>query len=164
MQENKFNQNAYVYQYKKEHYSIFKVELKKEEKKEIDDLLKKLNIKKVDFLKNAIKNLKEDLKLKKFYVLASTGTFIKSKETESGWMPDGDAIMGHIDCDKIFDNLDEATKFYDSIRLTDEISNNGLTRYSDYKQLYEISSKIEDLDDIDLNLAKLIKDDYSFVA
>ena len=56
-----FNQNEYLNQYKKDHYSTFKVDLKKEEKKELDILLKECNLTKKQFLLNAW----EDLKAKK---------------------------------------------------------------------------------------------------
>ena len=54
-----FNQNEYIKEYNKKHYSAFKVYLSKEEKEEIDRLLKKKNITKAQFLRDAIKKLKE---------------------------------------------------------------------------------------------------------
>lgn len=62
MQETKtFNQNEYINNYKKEHYSTFKVDLKKKEKQELDELLKQHNITKKQFLMDAIKKFKEEL-------------------------------------------------------------------------------------------------------
>ena len=49
---NKFNQKEYINEYNKQHYSIFKVSLKKEEKEELNKLLKQNN------LRNSIKDLK----------------------------------------------------------------------------------------------------------
>lgn len=57
----KFNQKEYIQNYQKEHYSAFKVDLKKEEKEELDVLLKKGNLTKAQFLRNAIVDLKENL-------------------------------------------------------------------------------------------------------
>lgn len=57
----KFNQSKYIQDYQREHYSIFKVKLKKDEKKELDELLKNANLNQAQFLRNAIKNLKENL-------------------------------------------------------------------------------------------------------
>lgn len=53
-----FNQSEYIKQYNKDHYLTFKVDLKKEEKLELDELLKKSNLTKAQFLKNAIDELR----------------------------------------------------------------------------------------------------------
>lgn len=58
----KFNQKDYINNYQREHYSIFKVKLKKEEKKELDDLLNNANINQAQFLRNAINDLKAKMK------------------------------------------------------------------------------------------------------
>lgn len=58
----KFNQKEYIQQYQKEHYSIFKVKLKKEEKKELDELLTEIGLNQAQFLRNAIQDLKKSLK------------------------------------------------------------------------------------------------------
>ena len=49
--KEEFNQKAYINKYKKEHYSTFKVELPKETKKELDEILKIQNLTKAQFLK-----------------------------------------------------------------------------------------------------------------
>lgn len=59
--EKKFDQNKYIQKYQNEHYSIFKVKLKKEEKKELDELLKKANLNQAQFLRNSINELKKSL-------------------------------------------------------------------------------------------------------
>lgn len=59
----KFNQKKYIQNYQNEHYSIFKVKLKKEEKKELDDLLAAVNLNQAQFLRNAIQKFKEELKI-----------------------------------------------------------------------------------------------------
>lgn len=58
----KFDQKKYIQNYQNEHYSIFKVKLKKEEKKELDELLAAVNLNQAQFLRNAIQNLKTSLK------------------------------------------------------------------------------------------------------
>lgn len=58
----KFNQKEYIQNYQKEHYAVFKVDLKKEEKLELDSLLKKNNLTKAQFLRNAIQDLKNKQK------------------------------------------------------------------------------------------------------
>lgn len=58
----KFNQREYIQQYQKKHYAVFKVDLKKEEKEELDTLLEKENLSKAQFLRNAIQELKSKQK------------------------------------------------------------------------------------------------------
>ena len=58
----KFDQKKYIQNYQNEHYSIFKVKLKKEEKKELDELLAAVNLNQAQFLRNAIQDLKKSLK------------------------------------------------------------------------------------------------------
>lgn len=64
----KFDKKAYDRAYMKErrkNIKPFKVDLKAEEKEELDMLLKQNKIRHVDFLRNAINNLKEELKMEK---------------------------------------------------------------------------------------------------
>lgn len=56
--KKEFNQQQYIKEYNQKHYKTFKVELKKEEKEELDELLKSLSMTKATFLRNAIKDLK----------------------------------------------------------------------------------------------------------
>lgn len=48
----------YIQEYNKEHYKAFKVDLKVEELEELEEMLKKKNLTKAQFLRNAIKELK----------------------------------------------------------------------------------------------------------
>lgn len=59
--KSEFNQNEYIKQYKKEHYSPLKINLKKEEKKELDELLREKNMTQTEFVRNAIENLKKEM-------------------------------------------------------------------------------------------------------
>lgn len=61
MQE-KFNQKEYIQKYNKDHYSTFKVDIKKEEMEELNILLEQLNLSKAQFLRNAINDLKTQKK------------------------------------------------------------------------------------------------------
>lgn len=54
-----FNKKEYDMKFRKEKYSRFLVDLPKDEKKELDELLKKHNISKADFLRWSIKKFKE---------------------------------------------------------------------------------------------------------
>ena len=58
----KFEKKKYIQNYQNEHYSIFKVKLKKEEKKELDELLAAVKLNQAQFLRNAIQELKKTLK------------------------------------------------------------------------------------------------------
>ncbi len=53
--------NEYDKQYKKDNYKQFKVYLKKEEKEELDDLLKEKNINASTFVRLSIEALKKDI-------------------------------------------------------------------------------------------------------
>lgn len=57
-----FNQNKYIQEYKKEHKKQFKVDLNKEEHQELKELLKKHNLTNVQFVRNAIEDLKKKIK------------------------------------------------------------------------------------------------------
>ena len=57
MEEKKeFNQLEYKMKYSKEHYKVFKVDLKKEEMEELNE---KHKLTKADFLRNSINELKK---------------------------------------------------------------------------------------------------------
>lgn len=51
-------QKSYIQEYNKEHYKTFKVDLKKEELQELNELLKKEGLTKAQFLRDAITALK----------------------------------------------------------------------------------------------------------
>ena len=56
-----FNQKDYIKEWKKDNYKQFKVYLKKEEKEELDDLLKEKNINASTFVRLSIEALKKDI-------------------------------------------------------------------------------------------------------
>lgn len=70
-----FNQKNYINEYKKQNYSTFKVDLKKEEKEELNSLLKKRNLTNAAFLRNAIKNLKKECRKMKNEYMVTCVTF-----------------------------------------------------------------------------------------
>ena len=55
----KFNQKEYINNYKKAHKRQFKVDLNIDEKEELDKLLEKANLTKVQFVRNAKKELEK---------------------------------------------------------------------------------------------------------
>ena len=58
MKEKKFKQNEYINENKKKHYSPLKINLKKEEKEELDKLLAEEGLTQTQFIRNAIADLK----------------------------------------------------------------------------------------------------------
>ena len=58
MKQEKFDSNKYKQKYAQEKYKTFKVDLKKEEWEELDELLTKIDMTKADFLRKAIEQLK----------------------------------------------------------------------------------------------------------
>lgn len=53
-----FNQKEYIKEYKKNHKRQFKVELNKDEHNELKELLKSRNLTNVQFVRNAMQDLK----------------------------------------------------------------------------------------------------------
>lgn len=58
--KEEFNQQKYKQEYAKQHYKSFLVSLKNEEIDELNKLLKKHNLTKAQFLRNAIEELKKE--------------------------------------------------------------------------------------------------------
>ena len=59
-EKREFNQIEYIKEYNKKHYKTFKVDLKKEEYDEAENLLKEKHLKKSEFLRKSIENLKNN--------------------------------------------------------------------------------------------------------
>lgn len=59
-----FNQIKYINEFNKENYKQFSVRISKEEKEELDNLLKSYDISNADFLRNSIENFKDKIKTK----------------------------------------------------------------------------------------------------
>lgn len=57
-QSGKFDKNNYINSYKKEHYKVFKVELKHDDYNELDSILSDLKLTKKQFVINALDDLK----------------------------------------------------------------------------------------------------------
>ena len=62
--ERREKYNQYINEYKKKHYSPLKINLKKEEKKELDMLLAEEGLTQAQFVRNAIAKLKAKKKKK----------------------------------------------------------------------------------------------------
>lgn len=59
MQEKKFDQKAYKNKWRKEKKSQINFEINPDEKEEFEELLKKHNLKKIQFFRNAVEELKK---------------------------------------------------------------------------------------------------------
>lgn len=153
-----FDQKEYIKEYRKNKYKQFKTEMPVSEKEEIDKFIKDYNLSKLSFIREGFELMKEKYENRKYYVKASSYYCQKKGKT---WYYGGDTTFNNIDTDLIFDNIDEANIVYNNIQLEDHIQDN--TRYSDYKQLYAIDNDIDDVDDIDIDEAQLIKDEYTFL-
>ena len=154
----KFNQNKYIQDYRKQNYKQFKVELKVEEMDELNELLKKKKLNKTEFVKLAKNALETGMIGMKYLVIKDTQVF----EKRGNWVYGGETLMSKEL--KIFDDLDEAKNYYDDIKLEDDFQ--GSNRYSDFKVLYKYdSSKINDEDieagDYDLEDMIFLADEYS---
>lgn len=154
----KFNQNKYIQDYRKQNYKQFKVELKVEEMDELNELLKKKKLNKTEFVKLAKNALEKGMIGMKYLVIKDTQVF----EKRGNWVYGGETLMSKEL--KIFDDLDEAKNYYDDIKLEDDFQ--GSNRYSDFKVLYKYdSSKINDEDieagDYDLEDMIFLADEYS---
>lgn len=98
-------------------------------------------------------------KNKKFLTIKCS-TLTERKSNSDNWYYRGDTTERF---ENLFDTIEEANKYYNSIELNDEIQE--YNRYSDYKQLFAVNNDIteEDIIDLDLDEAELIKDDYTFL-
>ncbi len=165
-ENTEFNQKEYLRAYMKErrkNIKPFKVDLTIQEKEELDELLVQHNISKVEFLKNAINNFKEELKMKKYYIYCGTEHYEK---TSNGWESRGETTQNINDkYIKVYDTYEKAINTYNSIALNCE--KNNCSMYADFKQLFEYdSTKIsdDDIEDGNFNIdnMRLLKEDYSF--
>ena len=57
---SEFNQNKYIQEYRKNKKKQFNVDLNKDESEELEKLLKEKELTKVQFIRNAIEELKKD--------------------------------------------------------------------------------------------------------
>ena len=89
----KFNQAKYNQEYNKKHYSTFKVDLAKEEKEKLDELLKKEKITKAEFLRQSIYEFKKgrNIMMNKFDVI----NFLKMNAVEEQENFKEDFATGH---------------------------------------------------------------------
>ena len=60
--KEKYNQSKYTQRYNNEHYKVFKVDLKKEEHEELENMLKEDKKTKAEFLRESIEKYKEKRK------------------------------------------------------------------------------------------------------
>lgn len=158
LDSEKFNQNKYISEWKKQNKKQFKAELNISEMDELNQLLNDKELNKTEFVRLAINGLKTDAIGINYLVIKSTQTF----EKRGNWINCGDAIFSTEM--KKFDNYKDAKEYYDSITLEDNIHFNN--RYSDYKEFYKYDKNLFDSCDIeeqdfDFDKMILISDEYS---
>lgn len=156
-----FNKKEYDKNLQKErrkNIKIFKVDLILSEYEEIDKTLKNFNIQKKIFLQESFKKFKEEKKMKKYYIYCGTDNY---KLVNNKWkFQGGTTINLNDEYIGIYESYEQAFEIYNSIEIEKKVQ--GTEMYSDYKQIYEIDNSIEDEDDIILDEAKLINEEYSF--
>lgn len=82
----KFDKIKYDMDYRKKHKSQFNVDINKEEKDEIDALLKNNGITKADFLRNAIRKYKSEITSIRVYIYMDKIVFTKDDENGEEYM------------------------------------------------------------------------------
>lgn len=158
LESDKFNQNKYISEWKKQNKKQFKAELNISEMDELNQLLNDKELNKTEFVRLAINGLKNNAIGINYLVIKSTQIF----EKRGNWINCGDAIFSTEM--KNFDNYKDAKEYYDSIAIEDNIHFNN--RYSDYKELYKYDKNLFDSCDIeeqnfDFDKMTLISDEYS---
>ena len=143
-----FNKREYDDEYAKKHLSQFKVNLKKEEKKKLDEILNEQNISKTEFLRESIFNFKKErgIMMNKYDV----ANFLKAKEVEKKDYFEEDFAAGHYSTqdtslekwykieDGAFITTISSDHKYAYIDLIDEDDNpyeDGYISYEDYLEL-----------------------------
>ena len=82
----KFDKIKYDMDYRKKHKSQFNVDINKEEKEEIEALLKNNGITKADFLRNAIRKYKSETTSIRVYIYMDKIVFTKDDENSEEYM------------------------------------------------------------------------------
>ncbi len=149
-----FNKTEYDKEYRKKHKAQFSVDLNKDEKEELDVILKQHKLQKVQFVRGAIKNLKKEIEMKKYYIYCGTNSY---KNLSGKWTYECETSLNKNDrYIGIYEDYDEAIKIYSSIEL--EKNEGRGSMYTDYKQLYEFDTDTfteEEIEDNELDMEKM---------
>ena len=135
--------------WRKKNIKQFNVDLNIPIYNELNELLKLYNMTKVDFIKYSIYKFKEEKKFKKYYVkYESVKKYSRQKN------------ISNITCEKVFNTIEEATDYYNSIKLPEDSENNN--KYTNYKFLYEIEEKDynQETNNVNLETAYIIRQDF----
>lgn len=134
-----FNSNEYKRTYSKEHYSTFKVDIKKEEKKELDDMLEKKGISKAQFLRDAIIDLKKRGKFKMKKIRAYVNY---NDESKTHYYKDFEIIenLPELETEAIknekYKNCDSLLEKIETVELDCEQGTDEVYKYDFYKLTY----------------------------
>ncbi|HIU22677.1 MAG TPA: hypothetical protein IAD49_03750 [Candidatus Fimihabitans intestinipullorum] len=153
---NKKELREYKNQFDKDNYKQFKAKLKPEELDQINEFLAKNNMNKRELVLEAKKILERGIYMRKFLVVKVTQHF-----NDQGFIE----ILKDTKKSKVFDNKNEAEKFYNSIKLKTDKKDNEI--YSDFKGLFqydacEFSDETVQNNAFELDELKLICDETNF--
>lgn len=165
--KKEFNSTEYKRTYSKEHYSTFKVDIKKEEKKELDDLLKIKGISKAQFLRNAIIDLKKEGKYKMKNIKAYVDW---NDETKTHYYRTFEIIenLPKLEIEEIknekYKNCTSLLKKIETIELDCEQGSDDVYKYNFYKLTYfnnedYFEDELEDEDCESIEYVAVLKDD-----
>lgn len=146
---SEFNQSKYIQQYIKEHKKRFACDLNKKEFEELEKLLKEKGLKKVEFLRNSIENLKKERgDSMKNEVIKNLKDYVKEEiKNEIENLEELKKEQGHNNFEgiSIYKNIDEAIE---DLKRMQEIGD-----FEDYNN-YSVNS-------CDLTVMDILKQDYS---
>lgn len=134
---------------RKEKKAQFNTDLNKAEKEEIDKVLNDYEISKAEFVRKAFKNLKEELKMKKYVVTIEQEYFVKGG---AGYPYKYQHLTDKYD-NVYFDTLKEAKNYINEYKLTYDLSQSSL--YVDTLSVFEVD---EDNEIVSENLYSLTYD------
>lgn len=145
---SEFNQSKYIQQYIKEHKKRFACDLNKEEFEELEKILKEKGLKKVEFLRNSIENLKKERGDNMENVIENLINYVKEEiKNEIENLEELKKEQGHnkFEGESIYNNIDEAIEDLKRMQETGD--------FEDYNN-YSVNSR-------DLTIIDILKQDYS---
>lgn len=128
----KFDKTKYDMDYRKKHKSQFNVDINKDEKDEIDALLKNNGMTKTDFLRNAIKKYKSETTSIRVYIYMDKIVFTKNDENGEEYMTEA----FHINEDK-YGNECVSINILDIIDTILNINNNNIIFINKRNEKYD---------------------------
>jgi hypothetical protein len=145
---SKFNQSKYIQQYIKEHKKRFVCDLNKDEFEELEKILKEKGLKKVEFLRNSIENLKKERRDNMENVIETLRNYVKEEiksEIENLEETKKEQGNNEFEGESVYSNIDEAIEDLKRMQETGD--------FEDFNN-YKVNS-------CDLTIMDILKQDYS---